>query len=286
MPSRTPGTLRLLLRPAMFVLHLPAAVAVVAAFLLGQWQVGAWQEHRENRSAELAEVEPRPLADVMGPDDPFPGDAMGRPVTATGGWLTRSTVYVADKDHDGTRGFWLVTPLSTCGAADVDCAEPVALPVVLGWTPTVESAPQPPTGTVDATGWLQPGEGAGAGDGDPTDDVLPTLRVAELLQRLDGDVYGGYLILDEPAEARAGLEPVTPESLPPVPTFTALRNLLYGIEWWLFAGLAVFLWWRWSRDEVQNIRARAVAADEDVNRVSEPADDDRTAPGARIPSGP
>jgi surfeit locus 1 family protein len=286
MPSRTPGTLRLLLRPAMFVLHVPAAVAVVAAILMGQWQLGAWQEHRESRSAELAEVDPRPLAEVMGPDDPYPGDAVGRPVTTSGRWLSGSTVYVADKEHAGTPGFWMVTPLETCGTATVDCADPAALPVVVGWIPSVETTPAAPSGAVDAAGWLQPGEGAGAADADPTDDVLPTLRVAELLQRLDRDLYGGYLILDQPAEARGGLEAVTPASLPPVPTFTALRNLLYGIEWWLFAGFAAFLWWRWSRDELQNLRARNAVADGDVSPVSEPAEGDREPTSARIPSGP
>ena len=34
----------------------------------------------------------------------------------------------------------------------------------------------------------------------------------------------------------------------PVGTFTALRNLLYAIEWWVFAGFAAFLWWRYVRD--------------------------------------
>jgi hypothetical protein len=70
------------------------------------------------------------------------------------------------------------------------------------------------------------------------------------------------VILDEPEELRAGLVPVTPESLPDPPTSTALRNLLYGVEWWLFAGFAVFLWWRWTTDEVAAERARRAAAQE------------------------
>ena len=46
--------------------------------------------------------------------------------------------------------------------------------VVRGWTPTVADAPPPPTGPVDVTGWLQPGEGSGVADPDPTDDVIPS----------------------------------------------------------------------------------------------------------------
>lgn len=284
MPSRTPGTLRLLTRPAMFVLHVPAVIAVVAAVLLGQWQVGAWQSHREDRSAELAHMDPIPIQQVLGADDAFPGDAVGRPVTAKGEWLTGSTVYVAGKEHAGTDGFWVVTPLAVCGA---DCGNAAALPVVVGWTPSVDSRPDAPTGTSEVIGWLQPGEGAGETDPDPGDDVLPTLRVAELLQRVDRDLYGGYLILDEPAGALAGLEAVTPDSLPEPPTSTALRNLLYGVEWWFFAGFAVFLWWRWSRDEIVNTRARAASEDDDpdVSPVSEPTGEEPGQPVARIPSG-
>jgi surfeit locus 1 family protein len=46
---------------------------------------------------------------------------------------------------------------------------------------------------------------------------------------------------------------VTPDSLPKPSSFTALRNLLYALEWWGFGGFAVFLWWRWYRDEVSRV---------------------------------
>jgi hypothetical protein len=124
-----------------------------------------------------------------------------------------------------------------------------AIPVVLGWSASPDEAPAPPTGTAEVTGWLQPGEGSEV-DEDPLDDVLPSLRIADLLQRVDRDLYGAYVIAETPTELHRGLTPVTPESLPKPETSTALRNLLYGLEWWCFAGFAVFLWWRWCRDEV------------------------------------
>ena len=31
--------------------------------------------------------------------------------------------------------------------------------------------------------------------------------------------------------------------------FTALRNLLYAVEWWVFGAFAAFIWWRWVRDQ-------------------------------------
>ena len=38
--------------------------------------------------------------------------------------------------------------------------------------------------------------------------------------------------------------------VPPVSGFTALRNLLYAVEWWIFGAFAFFVWWRWCRDEL------------------------------------
>jgi surfeit locus 1 family protein len=272
-PARRPGTLHVLTRPGMLLLHGVAVLAVVAAVLLGRWQVGAWQMHREDRAAEIADDEPVPLGTVIGADDAFPADGVGRPVSVSGTWQPDDTVLVSGKEHDGANGFWSVTLLRVC---DAGCA---SLPVVLGWSPDEASAASAnlPPGDVELSGWLQPGESAGPPDDDPADAVLPTLRVASLLQRVEGDLYGGYLILRTPAGARGDLAAVTPESLPDPPTFTALRNLLYGIEWWLFGLFAAFLWWRWSRDELDRWRDR-------VTPLSEPVADGREDPVERIPS--
>jgi surfeit locus 1 family protein len=271
-----------MLRPSMFVLHVPAVLAVVAAVLLGNWQIGAWQMHREDRSAELADATPVPLADVLGPDDPFPAAGVGRPVTMTGRWVPEASVLVSGREHDGRVGYWQVVPLATCGGPDTACEAPAAIPVVVGFSENPQAVGARPSGSVDVAGWLQPGEGAAGVDEDPDDDVLPALRVADLLQRVDQDLYGGYVILRSPDAVRGDLEPVTPDSLPEAPTSTALRNLLYGIEWWLFGAFAVFLWWRWTRDEVEAVRAAARG----VTPLSDDAEDGPALPAARIPSEP
>jgi surfeit locus 1 family protein len=281
MAARPPGTLRLLLRPSMFVLHVSAVLAVVAAVLLGNWQLSAWQLHREDRAAELVDVAPVPLDDVLGADDPFPGDGVGRPVTMSGRWLPGASVLVSGREHDGVDGFWTVVPLLVCQGSQPGCGD-AAIPVVLGWSPTEAAAPRPPTGTAEVVGWLQPGEGSAEPDADPGDDVLPALRIADLLQRVDVDLYGGYVILKTPAGARGGAEAVTPASLPEAPTSVGLRNLLYGIEWWFFGGFAVFLWWRWTRDEL----AVARAGPDGVTSVAGPAQEAEPASEARIPSAP
>jgi len=241
----------MLLAPRLLVLHAAGALALVACILLGRWQYDAWQLHREDRAAAIADQPPVALDQVLGPDDPYRNDAVGQPVVVAGAWLPGSTVYVADRPADGEQdarnGYWQLASVAVC--PDADCAGASAIPVVLGWTPQVPSATSLPEGRVELTGWLQPGEGS-AVDDDPTDDVLASLRIPDLLQRSDRDLYAGYVILDEPGSARGGLAPVTPDSLPDPPASAGLRNLLYAVQWWVFGGFAVFLWWRWCRDEM------------------------------------
>ena len=74
---------------------------------------------------------------------------------------------------------------------------------------------------------------------------------------------------------------MTPASLPKPATFTAVRNLLYAVEWWVFGGFAVFLWWRWCRDELE--RQRAVDAGEHAGEAE--MSEDGEGPGEPEVSG-
>jgi cytochrome oxidase assembly protein ShyY1 len=251
-------TLRALLAPRVLLLHVLGVAATTAAVLLGLWQLDAWQAGRAAEARDLAGEAARPLADVMTSDDPFPGADVGRPVTLSGTWLPDSTVLVDGRDLDGRTGMWVVTPVAVCAAGSTSCdpdTDPAML-VVRGWTPAATAVPPPPEGVVQLTGWLQPGEGTGAPDLDPTDDVLAELRIASAIQHVDQDLYGAYVVARD-GVGRDGLEPVTPDSLPAPSTFTSLQNLLYAVEWWLFGAFAVFLWQRWVRDELARRRATA-----------------------------
>jgi cytochrome oxidase assembly protein ShyY1 len=210
--------------------------AVVAAGWLGLWQYHGWQDRREDAARDLTDVTPIALADAIGPNDPFPGNRVGQPVEVRGTWLPDVTVSVTGREHDGRSGVWVV------GVADVDGS---LLPVVRGWAPSADGVP-PVTGDVDLVGWLQPSEGSGATDPDPTDDSYPELRIADLAQRFDQDLYGAYVVQRDPGDA---LVQADLDQLPDASRFTAIRNLLYAFEWWFFGGFAVFVWWRWAQDE-------------------------------------
>jgi cytochrome oxidase assembly protein ShyY1 len=250
----------------MLLLHLLTAAAVTAATLLGLWQLDAWQAHREARTADLADADPVALSSVMAADDPFPAGGAGRPVRFSGRWLPADTVYV-ERGRSGRSGYWVVTPVSTCPAS-ADAPGCPAVLVVRGWSAS-HPAPPPEGGAADVTGWLQPGESAGGDPAESGSDVVPSLRVSDVLQRMDRDLYGGYVIAGTPAGP--GLEPVTPESLPDPPRFTAVRNLVYALEWWVFGLFAAFLWLRWCRDEL---------AVEEAGPAPDEAASDRPVPSA------
>ncbi len=256
-----------LLAPRYWPAHLFALVLVAIAATLGGWQLDAWQVRRAAEARDLTKVDPVPLASVLGPDDTFPGDKVGQPVIVAGHWLPEETFQVTNRESRGRDGQWVVTPLA------VGDPDGPALLVVRGWIPLtgskapdgpVDSLAPPPAGVAEFVAWLQPSESSRVADDDPTDDVLPELRVADVLQRLDRDLYSGYAVVaDEVApgdwphgeaatnDGTDGLVPADLDALPPAGRFTALRNLLYALEWWLFGLFAAFIWWRWCVDEMQ-----------------------------------
>ena len=232
--------MRAYLSPRMIGAHLLALVCVGIAGGLGVWQYDAWQRGRASEAVDLTRLDPVPLTEVMGSDDPFPPGQVGHPVEVAGTWLPDSTVFVSGREVDGVDGFWVVTPLAIGGPDDP------ALPVVRGWTASPDDAPPPPTGTGDLVAWLQPTEGTGRADDDRGDDVLPQMRTGDLVQHVDQDLYGAYGVATEPLD---GLEPATLEQLPTPGRFTSLRNFLYALEWWVFGAFAAFIWWRFVREE-------------------------------------
>jgi cytochrome oxidase assembly protein ShyY1 len=212
-------------------------VCVAIATGLGLWQYYAWHQHRADAARDLANDPPVALSTVMSGDSPFPGRSVDKPVKFTGHWVG-DNIYVADRIHDGRRGYWVVT------AAMVDGTES-AMPVVRGWSPTPDASPA--VGATSVVGWLQPTEGSGPPDDDPQDDVIPMMRIASLVEHVDADLYSGFVIA-RTIPHQQGLAHVQPAAQPGVSMFTGLRNLFYAVEWWVFGAFALFIWFRWCRD--------------------------------------
>ena len=244
--------LALLVKPKFWPGHLAMLICVSIAVGLGVWQYDAWGGHRADAQRDLVNKPAKPLSQVMTGDSPFPGDSMGQPVTFSGHWID-GNVYVADRTLDGKRGYWVVTALAVDGTHS-------AMAVVRGWWPTTDLPT--PSGTASVTGWLQASEDDDdAIDAHPHDDVIPSMRIASLVEHVDADLYSGYVIAKD-IPTQQGIRYAKPAAIPDVSSFTGLRNLLYGIEWWVFGGFAVFIWLRWCRDSWDLANQDAADAEE------------------------
>ena len=238
--------------PRYWPVHLLAIAALAANILLGLWQLHVWQDHRADTAASVTALSPVPLDSVLGPDAAYPDAGLGRPVVVTGTWDPGQSVLVSGRVRAGRSGFWVVTPVTTASGSEI--------PVVRGWVAEATQAPQAPTGAASLVGLLQPSDDDGAVDDDPQDHVLPQLSITDLLQRTSRDLYGGYVVATDrstpagtPAGASsgtAGLAPAAAEHLPGADASTALRNLLYAFQWWIFGAFVVLMWWRWLVEDV------------------------------------
>ncbi|GAA4377445.1 SURF1 family protein [Agromyces bauzanensis] len=251
--------LHMMLRPR-WVLALLAALAIAAGFaLLGQWQLERAVEQAVVVERPTEEV--RPLAALAEPDGPTEQAATGQRVEVTGSFVPGDTVVIEGRLNEGVEGYWVV------GHLEVTDAAPGGLPVALGWAADADTARAAADrfdagagGETTVVGRFLPSEApvAPADDADPRS--MTTVAVAHLINVWadydDRPVYFGYVTARDPA---AGLEAI---SSPPPEQSVELNwlNVFYAVEWVVFAGFAVFLWYRLVRDAVERERDAAEVA--------------------------
>ena len=231
----------------MLGLHLFAVAVLVACIVAGLWQLGVYDSHQKHQRDESRKVAAAPLADLWGPDQPFGGRLNHRPVTVEGRFAPADEqIWVTGKRQDGRVGAWLMAPVFVGSGHD-------ALLVVRGWSPAVTSPPPVPDGPVTITAVLEAGDVGGASF-DPTTREIGSVRIPALTNELPYDLYSGYAI-STTRSVSAGLDLATP---PPIGVSwtVGLRNLAYALQWWVFGGFAIFMWWRIGTDSVAASRAK------------------------------
>jgi surfeit locus 1 family protein len=258
--------LRTALQPRWLAL-LAAVVALCVAFgWLGSWQLGVARDRgAEQALREIAGRPAAPLDQVLGPQQPFPSAADGRAVTVTGTYDPAHQVLVGERLQHGRPGWWVVGALRTTSGA--------WLPAVRGWVQSPDderaAADRAPSGSVDVRGVLQPddapADGSDGGDRLP-DGRLAALDAAELVNRWGSPIYNGFVIVsaEQGGVPAAGSPAAQPDRVPPPtprPGGVAWRNAAYAVQWWLFAGFALVLWWKMVR---QDVRERADSEREKV----------------------
>jgi len=233
------------------------ALAIAASFaLLGQWQL-----ERSFEGGEVTEEQTEtvvPLDSIAVPQEPMMSAATGQRVVVQGTFVPRDFLVLSGRSNHADPGYWVVGHLVTTNGA--------SLAVALGWAETEDAA----ASAVDQLSTVTPG-GEFGGRYLPTESpqqsdfeagVRSALAVSELIniwEQVPDGVYGGYLVL---ADAPAGLEVI--DSPPPVTEVSLnLLNVFYAVEWVIFAGFAVFLWYRLVRDDVEDqLAAEAEASGE------------------------
>lgn len=229
--------------------------ALVFALVLagGFAALGQWQLERGIASARVVERDTetlRLLTSVTGPQQPVANAAEGQRVGVTGTFQPGSWVVLSGRS-DGrgdTAGAWVVGRLIT----DVRGGR-ASVAVALGWAKSV-SAASAVAATLDdtlggrsstVTGRYLAGE-APQGD-DFENGVRSSLSLPALVNVWPGestDVFGGYIVADA---APAGLGQI----VAPAPSGDVQLNWLnifYAIEWVVFAGFAVYMWFRLVKD--------------------------------------
>jgi cytochrome oxidase assembly protein ShyY1 len=205
---------------------------------LGQWQLSRSVDNAQAPDAPDTEAAV-PLESIAQPQSAVTPAQFGRQVTVDGAFVAGDFLTVTDRNNGGAeQGVTVVGHFVT--------ADGSTLAVALGWSEDPETS----VGTWDATrliGRYLPSEVAS--DSDFEAGERSAIAVADLINVWPDAVpaYGGYLVLNE---APAGLEAI----YSPVPSQEVSLNLLnifYAIEWVIFAGFAIYLWYRLVKDVVE-----------------------------------
>ncbi|CAN5341533.1 hypothetical protein BH11ACT2_BH11ACT2_10950 [soil metagenome] len=229
-----------LARTPRWIAFLIFALAVAAGFAaLGQWQLSRAVANQTVVERPTETVVP--LESVAQPQHAVTAKAAQQLVSVSGHFVPGTGSVLVNRINAGQSGYWTM-------AEFVTDAGPSAA-VALGWAADKAAATSVagalPTGEIMLTARLLSSE-------DPSLDKFErgerqTASVAALVNEwptAPQGVYSGYLV---DRSAPAGLTVI--DAPKPVPdTSLNLLNVFYAIEWVVFAGLAVFMWYRLLRD--------------------------------------
>lgn len=238
--------LAIALRPK-WIAALILALAIAGGFAaLGQWQLA--RSIDSGAVSEVGSEESVPLVSAAEPGGPLRTDTIGQLVEFDGTFVAGDSVVLVDRLIQAERGSWVVAHAVTGDGASIA--------VALGWAEDedaaaaamreFESSIADSPGPVPIEGRLLPSESPQQSDFEA--GKRTALAVGELIN-LWADapvaVYGGYVISGDPPP---GLQQI-PSPPPDREVSLNLLNLFYAAEWVIFAGFAVFIWWRLVRDE-------------------------------------
>ncbi len=244
-----------------------AALVLALAIAGGFAALGQWQLERAVTSGEAINDQTEtviPLDEFATPQVPVFETQAAQRTTTSGHFVASGYEILGNRLNDGTPGYWVI------GQFAVDQPADTYLAVALGWTADGDLARRTAeqlaanAGAVSETveGRYLPTEAPNAddtmsasdADADPLVPLLggslqTSMSVASLVNlwpEFDAaaDVYGGYLVLDQAPDALQEIASPAPDRSVQLNWL----NIFYAAEWVVFAGFAVYLWYRLVRD--------------------------------------
>lgn len=258
-----PTLWRVMVRPK-WIGALALALAVAGGFAwLGQWQLGHAITLDDEQIVEAEDV--RPIADVTGPGEVMTDSSGGMTFSTQGNFVAGDFDVIEGRNNGGQVGSWVVGHLETTDAA------PGHIAVAIGWAPTTDAAKKAldeierdvaeTALELAIEGRYMPSDAPVRPASDQSPSLLLSMVPAQLVnlwQPYEGSAYAGYLVLHPAGELSSqalseyGLDVI--DSVPPMPVETVnWLNVFYAIEWIVFAGFAVFFWYRLTRDDWERI---------------------------------
>lgn len=254
------------------------AIVVSGVFvLLSQWQFGRSTQPEVPVNPATEDV--RSLTETLQPGSFFPGSVSDQMVSAEGTYDPARQVLVPGRLKNGDTGYWVVSAFAVTGApalTGVAASHQTWIPVARGWVAAPDDAGPPPSGAVKLTGRLLPSEAPLPATA-PEPGRASAVSVAELINDWDISMYPGFVAAtseltagsDMSAAAVGGvLKPLEIGPQPPAQQVNWL-NLFYSLEWVVFAGFALFIWWRLVKDDYR--RDLEDDLDEDPHQDAPPA---------------
>ncbi len=235
-----------------WIAALVLALALSTVFvLLSQWQFSSSQSEPPPPPGETETV--KPLTDVFEPGVPMMAATADQMVSLDGRFVPDEQVLVQGRLQDGDSGLWVVDAFTVDGVEQF--REDVVIPVVRGWIKDPADAVPAPEGEATVVGRLLPTEAPLPG-ARPAGQVA-SLSVAELINRWDVPSYAGFVVGTGFTVAGKDLGTATdgtamqPVVVGPQPQEAPVNwmNIFYAVEWVVFAGFAIFLWWRLVADD-------------------------------------
>lgn len=228
------------------------ALAIAAIFAgLGQWQLE--RAVTSNDPVDVTSEVSSPLTAIATPQMPVLGTQVGQLVSVSGRFEPADYAILANRLNEGTAGYWVVGHLSVASPGTP------ALAVALGFSPTRGEAfairdrlaAETPV-SVSVEGRYVDPEAPNVDDAQVGRDglhdmtAMSTAALADIWTALTPatDIYGGYVVDATPP---AGLSAIFSPS-PDRSSQLNWLNIFYAAEWVIFAGFAIFLWYRLARD--------------------------------------